>query len=75
MNTDISDMLIEDSEYRLAKNLRYVTNTESNTGELRLIEGDIKCTLMYNGTDLSEFIMAATSVRDIIILITKNANE
>lgn len=74
MNTDISDMLIEDSEYRLAENLRYVTNTESNTGELRLIEGDIKCDLMCNDEELSESIIAATSIRDIIILITKNAD-
>ena len=74
MNTDISDMLIEDSEYRLAENLRYVTNTESNTGELRLIEGDVKCDLKCNDEELSESIIAATSIRDIIILITKRTD-
>ena len=72
MNTDISDALIGDSEYRLAENLRYVTNTESNTGELRLIEGDVACTLNVEGVEDRSFrILAATSIRDLIILVVK----
>jgi len=39
MNTDVSDALIDSSQYRYAENLRLVTNTDSNSGELRLIEG------------------------------------
>lgn len=39
MNTDLSDMLIKSDQYRLAKNVRYVTNDEENGGELRMIDG------------------------------------
>ena len=39
MNTDLSDSLLDSSQYRYAENLRLVTNTDSNSGELRLIEG------------------------------------
>ena len=38
MDTDTSDMLMKDSQYRLANNLRYVTNSEENTGELHMID-------------------------------------
>ena len=76
MNTDISDALIGDSEYRLAENLRYVTNTESNTGELRLIEGDVPCTLNLNVEDKEDrrfTVLAATSIRDLIILVVNES--
>ena len=39
MNTDLSDMLLKSSQYRLAKNVRYVTNDEENGGELRIVDG------------------------------------
>ena len=39
MNTDTSDMYISNEQYRYAENLRYTTNKNSNSGELRLIEG------------------------------------
>jgi len=39
MNTDVSDALIDSSQYRYAENLRLVTNTDSNSGELRLVDG------------------------------------
>jgi len=39
MNTDTSDAFLDKSQYRLANNLRYVTNTEENSGELHMIEG------------------------------------
>lgn len=39
MNTDLSDMLLKSSQYRLAKNVRYVTNDEENGGELRMVDG------------------------------------
>lgn len=74
MNTDISDMLIGDSEYRLAENLRYVTNTESNTGELRLIEGDTPCRLLLDGQETQFTIAASTSVRDMIILVVTDSD-
>lgn len=39
MDTDTSDMLMKDSQYRLANNLRYITNSDENTGELHMIDG------------------------------------
>jgi hypothetical protein len=39
MNTDVSDALMDSSQYRYAENVRLTTDTEENTGELRLVEG------------------------------------
>lgn len=39
MNTDTSDLLLKPSEYRRAINLRPVTNTGENDGELHVING------------------------------------
>ena len=39
MDTDSSDMLIGSDSYRMAENLRYLTDADETTGELRLIEG------------------------------------
>lgn len=59
MDTDTSDMLLKDGQYRLANNVRYITNTKSNTGELHLIDG---ATVVsgYNGTG---DIIATTTIR------------
>lgn len=51
MNTDLSDSLLDSSQYRYAENLRLVTNTDSNSGELRLVEGTA---IRYDGFPLSE---------------------
>jgi hypothetical protein len=48
MNSDISDALIGSDKYRLANNLRYITNTEENTGELHFIDG---CANVYTFGD------------------------
>ena len=66
MNTDVSDALIDSSQYRYAENLRLVTNTESNSGELRLIEGTVP--FEYNKGN----IKAMTSIRDILIVVTED---
>lgn len=68
MNTDVSDALMDSSQYRYAENVRLATNTEENTGELRLIEGNKIC------SDLSNFgnIIAMTSVRNLLIVVTAN---
>ena len=42
MDTDTSDSLISNDSYRIAENLRYITDIDETTGELRLIEGAIK---------------------------------
>ena len=39
MNTDVSDALLQKDQYRLANNLRYVTDEEENQGELHFIDG------------------------------------
>jgi len=39
MNTDVSDMMLDSQAYRYAENLRLVTDSNSNSGELRMIEG------------------------------------
>lgn len=67
MNTDVSDALMDSSQYRYAENVRLTTNTDENTGELRLIEGNA----LYS--DVSDYgsIIAMTSVRDLLIIITK----
>ena len=65
MNTDVSDALMDSSQYRYAENVRLATNTDENTGELRLIEGNAQ--FPYN---LGE-IKAMTSIRNILIVVTK----
>ena len=39
MNTDVSDMMLDPQQYRYAENLRLITDSNSNSGELRVIEG------------------------------------
>lgn len=86
MDTDTSDMYLEDSQYRMAENVRLLTNTDSNSGELHLIEG----TTLYNvefykvtkDGDKEEqgniwkdsYILATDSVRNIGIVILKEGD-
>lgn len=65
MNTDVSDALIDSSQYRYAENLRLVTNTDSNSGDLRPVEG----TKLIN--DNFGNILALTSVRNKLIAMVK----
>lgn len=67
MNTDVSDALMDSSQYRYAENVRLATNTDENTGELRLIEGNA----LYSNIDAYGTIIAMTSVRNLLIVITK----
>lgn len=65
MNTDVSDMLMDSSQYRYAENIRLVTNTDSNSGEIRVVDGT-----EYTGW--SPFpggtMKAMTSIRDVMIV-------
>lgn len=70
MDTDTSDMLLESDKYRYAENVRIITNTDSNTGELRLIEGNTGIDLGKTGR-----ILSFDSMRDIIVFVTKDGNE
>ena len=58
-------MLMDNSQYRYAKNVRLVTNKDSNSGELRIVDG----------TESAEWesfpggiIKGITSIRDVIIV-------
>lgn len=71
MNTDVSDALIDSSQYRYAENLRLVTNTDSNSGELHLIDGT---TVRYTFSDYDKIIYF-TSIRNYVIAITRNETQ
>lgn len=66
MDTDTSDMYIGEGSYRYAENLRVVTNTDSNSGELHVIEGTNEITLDQN---ISGTLLGFTSIRDYILAI------
>ena len=66
MNTDVSDALMDSSQYRYAENVRLTTNKDQNTGELRLIEG----TQLYQDIQQHGTIKAMTSIRNLLIIIT-----
>ena len=70
MVADISDALLDDGQYRMAKNLRYVTDNEENTGELHMIEGS---RYAYSIGD-NEQILASTQIRNIGVVITKDGD-
>jgi len=63
MNTDTSDGAIAGKQYRMAKNLRYVTNTQENSGELHMIEGVGKAI----GTNKK--VIASTQIRNIGVFV------
>lgn len=71
MNTDVSDALMDSSQYRYAENVRLATNKDENTGELRLIEGTDAYANLSNFGD----IVAMTSIRDILIVVTEQRKD
>lgn len=80
MNTDVSDALMDSSQYRYAENVRLVTNTDSNSGELRLIEGTSALYLDFaeligaeNKDDIK--IIYFDSIRNYIASIIKHLDE
>ena len=79
MNTDTSDALLDSNQYRYAENLRIVTNTDSNSGELRIIDGIQTLIDKYINKDTDskhwDEILYMTSVRQYLILITKDINK
>ena len=71
MNTDTSDSMIPAEQYRYAENLRIVTNTQENSGELRLIEGNRLLSTPEEGAE----IMYLTSIRNYVVVVTRNNNQ
>ena len=83
MNTDTSGAYLSNEQYRYAENLRFITNTGENSGELRLIEGYDEATqrdeAQQNSDDRSWFqegedqeVIAATSIRNLVIFLVNN---
>ena len=69
MNTDLSDSLLDSSQYRYAENLRLVTNTDSNSGELRLIDGtSLKA-------EFDDEIIYLNSIRNYVVVITRQCGS
>lgn len=68
MNTDTSDSILESNKYRFAKNLRLTTDTNSNSGELRLIEGS-SAALLDDKEGYAQHIIKFESIRDYLIVI------
>lgn len=84
MDTDTSDMYIGEGSYRYAENLRVVTNKDSNSGELHIIEGTekisghtAKITVDKDNetTPSDQQLLGFTSIRDYIIEIVKHGNS
>ena len=69
MDTDTSDMLMKDSQYRLANNLRYITNSDENTGELHMIDG-AKFLKKLEPDNIQ--ILATATIRNYGVIIWKN---
>lgn len=70
MDTDTSDMFIDKDRYRMAKNLRFVTDTQSSGGELHAVQG-FKPVLK----ELLTNVIATTVVRDLGVIIQKTPNN
>ena len=73
MDTDTSDMLLGSDQYRYAENIRIITNEDNNSGEVRLIEGNVNIPIYLNDEPLKDIgrIMAFDAIRDIVVLITE----
>ena len=80
MDTDTADMYIKDTQYRYAENVRVITESDNNSGELRTIEGTtvlpFNCIIKTKDVEQTTYIpnceiIALESIRDIAILITK----
>ena len=71
MDTDTSDGVIKNSSYRLANNLRYITNVGENSGELHMIEGSNYIGSLPDGY----IVLAVTQLRDLAILVTETEDK
>lgn len=72
MNTDVSDTLLKPEQYRLAKNLRLLTNKDANTCELRMIDGTEELfDQEFEGGEVLKF----DSVRNLMVAIVKHEGD
>lgn len=68
MNTDTSDALLSTDQYRFARNVRVVTNTDANSGELRIVDGNT--TILELDVEQST-ILSMDSIRNVVVLIVQ----
>ena len=68
MNTDVSDALMDSSQYRYAENVRLVTNTDSNSGEIRVVEGTKEFTDYFRTIG----IKTMCSIRNLLVVVGDN---
>lgn len=73
MNTDTSDALLSNEQYRYAENLRFITDTGENSGELRLIEGYQEVYPQVFGGSVYRETIATTSIRNLIIFLVNSS--
>jgi hypothetical protein len=74
MNTDVSDALIDSSQYRYAENLRLTTTGDNNTGDLHLISGSSLYTTIP-GWDANHVLLNSCKIRDLNVFVIKNTSE
>jgi hypothetical protein len=74
MNTDVSEALLKDSQYRLAKNMRLATNTAGNGYVLHSIEGTSSA-VTFTGATISGTIIEMTNIRNLNVIITCVINQ
>ena len=74
MNTDTSDFLLQNEQYRYAENIRIVTDNSSNTGEIHLINGNESVdTGITVGNQWK--LLSMDSIRDIVVFVIKEDSE
>ena len=72
MNTDVSDTLLPNNQYRYAENLRFTSHDTDNTGELQPIKDMRLLHRMFDSQGREEQIIATSQIRDYAILITRS---
>lgn len=72
MDMDTSDMYIGEGSYRYAENLRVVTDGDSNSGELHIIEGTTEVAITPS---IEGRLLGFTSIREYAIAIVYHENE
>lgn len=71
MNSDTSDFLLPNDQYRYAENVRPITDKDHNTGELHLVEGVLPTNIINSG----EKILSFSSIRNYLVFITYKDNQ
>ncbi len=70
MNSDTSDFLLPNDQYRYAENVRPITDKDQYTGELHLVEGVLPVNVLKD----DEEILSFSSIRNYLVYITKEGN-